>query len=96
MHHRRFYVYIMTNKPQGVLYIGVTNDIARRVWEHQQKIHDGFTARYNLDKLVYCEEIPSIEGAIMREKRLKRWNRDWKISLIEDVNPEWKDLSKEF
>ena len=87
-----FYVYIMTNRIYGTLYIGVTNDIARRVWEHKEGVVAGFTKRYGLKMLVYFEEFDSISDAIRREKRLKQWNRAWKIALIEKQNPNWKDL----
>ena len=87
-----FYVYIMTNRIYGTLYIGVTNDIARRVWEHKEGVVAGFTKRYGLKMLVYFEEFESISDAIRREKRLKQWNRAWKIALIEKQNPNWKDL----
>ena len=88
-----YYVYIMTNKPRGVLYVGVTNDIARRTYEHGLGQGSTFTKRYNLTKLVYVEVFDYIEEAILREKRLKNWHRDWKLSLIESVNPQWNDLT---
>jgi putative endonuclease len=87
-----FYVYTMTNRIYGTLYIGVTNDIARRVWEHKEGVVAGFTKRYGLKMLVYFEEFDSISDAIRREKRLKQWNRAWKIALIEKQNPNWEDL----
>lgn len=86
------YVYIMTNKKRGRLYIGVTNDIIRRTYEHRNKLIDGFTKRYNLTKLVYFEEISGQIEAIEREKFLKKAFRNYKISLIEKQNPEWNDL----
>ena len=88
----KFYVYIITNKPKGVLYIGMTNDLTRRVYEHKQKIIEGFGKRYNLNKLVYVEEHGAPLDAITREKQLKNWHRDWKIELIESINPQWNDL----
>ena len=91
---KSYYVYILTNKTNNVLYIGVTNDLERRVYEHKNKLVEGFTAKYNLSKLVYFEETGSIESAILREKQLKRWHRDWKINLIKENNPEFNDLSK--
>jgi putative endonuclease len=87
-----FYVYIMANRRYGTLYIGVTNDIARRAFEHREGTVDGFTKKYGLKLLVYYEELQSISDAIHREKRLKHWNREWKIALIEEHNPNWDDL----
>jgi len=92
----QYYVYILTNKFNKVLYIGVTNNLARRVFEHKNKLVEGFTERYNLMKLVYYEVTPNIESAIKREKQLKNWHRNWKINLITQFNPEWEDLSKGF
>jgi putative endonuclease len=89
---RTSHIYIITNKKNGVLYIGVTSDLSKRIWEHKNKITKGFAAKYNLDKLVYCEHYESIEEAITREKILKNWKRDWKIKLIEAANPHWNDL----
>jgi putative endonuclease len=82
----------MTNRPNGTLYIGVTNDIARRAWEHREGPQNGFTRRYGLKLLVYIEEYDSISTAIAREKRLKHWNREWKVALIEEHNAGWEDL----
>ncbi|MBI5407624.1 MAG: GIY-YIG nuclease family protein [Nitrospirae bacterium] len=93
---KQYFVYILTNKSNKVLYIGVTNDLIRRIYEHKTKLVDGFTKKYNLMKLVYYETTGDIECAIRREKQLKNWHRDWKINLITEHNPEWKDLSKEF
>ncbi len=89
----QYFVYILTNKSNKVLYIGVTNNLERRMYEHKTKLIDGFTKKYNLTKLVYFEETSDIGIAIEREKQLKNWHRDWKISLITDSNPDWKDLS---
>ena len=86
------FVYMMTNKPRGTLYIGVTNDLVRRVWEHKNHLCPGFTDRYNLERLVFLEQHDGPSAAIQREKNLKRWLRDWKIALIEAHNPEWRDL----
>jgi putative endonuclease len=86
------WVYIMTNWPFGTLYIGVTNDIARRAWEHRQGMASAFTARHGLDRLVYMERHEEIETAIQRETRLKHWRRSWKLDLIEAQNPGWEDL----
>jgi len=93
---RQYYVYILTNRYNNVLYIGVTNNLVRRTYEHKNKLVEGFSKRYNLIKLVYYETTGSIESAIEREKQLKNWHRDWKINLINQFNPEWKDLSNDF
>ena len=85
-------VYIITNKNNTVLYVGVTSDLKKRVWEHKKKLVDGFTKKYNINKLVYFESCDSMEQAIEREKRIKKWNRQWKVEMIEDKNPNWKDL----
>jgi len=93
---RSYYVYILSNKKNGTLYIGVTNDLMRRIFEHKNKSISGFTKRYNLTKLIYYEMTDDIVAAIEREKRLKRWNRQWKIELIEKENPGWNDLAQEW
>jgi len=93
---RQYYVYILTNKSNNILYIGVTNDLIRRIFEHKNKLVEGFTKKYNLLKLVYYEATNDIESAINREKQLKNWHREWKINLINQFNPEWKDLSDDF
>ena len=86
-------VYIITNKPKGVLYIGFTKRLKERIHQHKNKVHPTtFSARYNLDKLVYFEKFQIEEEARLREKRMKKWNRDWKIELIEKANPDWMDL----
>jgi putative endonuclease len=90
-----YFVYILASKKNGTLYIGITNDLVERVWQHKNKIADGFTKDYNVDKLVYFEETPDVLGAITREKQLKKWNRVWKIRIIEEKNPDWKDLYNE-
>jgi putative endonuclease len=95
MKMNEYFVYIVTNKANKVLYIGVTNNLERRMYEHRNKMIDGFTKRYNLTKLVYFEETSDVRSAIEREKQLKNWHRDWKIKLIDNFNPEWKDLSVE-
>jgi putative endonuclease len=87
-----FYVYILSSKRNGTLYIGVTSNLIKRVWEHKNKLVEGFTEKYGVDKLVYYEQFQDAEYAIRREKRLKKYNRKWKIDLIEKVNPNWKDL----
>ena len=89
------YVYIITNKTNGTLYIGVTNNLIRRIYEHKNKLIKGFSSKYNLDRLVYYEIFEDETNAIQREKTLKNWNRNWKKDLIENVNPEWKDLYNE-
>jgi putative endonuclease len=87
-----YFVYLMASKRSGTLFIGVTNDLARRTYEHKAKHHIGFTSRYGVDRLVWYEQFEDIRDAIDREKALKKWRRAWKITLIEDMNPEWKDL----
>ena len=89
------YVYIVTNKPFGTLYIGVTSDLVKRIWEHKEKKIDGFTKKYNLTRLVYYEIHERIDEAIHREKQMKEWNRNWKLRQIIDKNPDWKDLYEE-
>jgi len=90
---KQYYVYIMTNFANTTFYIGVTNDLRRRVLEHKNKIVEGFTSKYNIDKLVYFEGTEDLEAALNREKQLKRWHRNWKMGLISEVNPDLKDLS---
>jgi putative endonuclease len=90
---KQYYVYIMTNRSK-TLYTGVTNDLMRRVYEHKNKMVDGFTKKYNITKLVYYEETDDVQAAIAREKQIKGWLRKKKMALIESVNPEWKDLSE--
>jgi putative endonuclease len=87
--------YIITNKLRGVLYIGVTNNLERRIIEHKNKIIEGFSTKYNLGRLVYYDVSSDIEAAILREKQLKKWDRNWKIKLIEENNPNWDDLSQD-
>jgi putative endonuclease len=87
-----YYVYILASRPYGTLYVGVTNDLVRRVHEHREELADGFTKKYGVKCLVYYELFDSIEMAIRREKSVKRWARDWKIALIERDNPHWADL----
>ena len=87
-----FYVYLLASKPYGTLYVGITSNIAKRVWEHKSQAVPGFTARYAVDTLVWFEAHDSVEAAIRREKQIKEWKRDWKISLIEGDNPHWVDL----
>ena len=89
---RTYWVYILASKLGGTLYIGVTNDLVRRVYEHRMGLADGFTKKYGIHRLVYFEPHGDIESAIRREKRLKKWKRAWKIRLIEQANPNWDDL----
>ena len=95
MGSRQYYVYILASRIGGTLYIGVTNDLIRRVGEHRLKITESFTKRHDVTRLVYFEVFEEIEQAIHREKRLKKWPRAWKISLIEKDNPNWIDLYPE-
>ena len=85
-------VYILASRPNGTLYVGVTSDIARRVWEHKSDVVEGFTKRYDVRTLVYYEIHATMPDAILREKQMKRWNRTWKILLIQQLNPRWRDL----
>jgi len=87
-----YYTYILASKPRGTLYVGVTNNLVRRIWEHREDLQAGFTQKYGVHMLVWFEEHATIESAIRREKRLKHWNRAWKVDLIEKTNPEWRDL----
>ena len=86
------WVYIMTNHAKGVLYVGVTSDLSRRAWEHREGLIAGFTKRYGLKRLVYYEQYDDIRVASQREKNIKHWSRAWKVRLILDFNPEWRDL----
>ena len=89
---RYFYVYIMTNAPYGTLYVGITNDLIRRAWEHREGLVDGFTRKHQLHRLVWYEQHATAYDAISREKLIKKWHRDWKVNLIQASNPEWDDL----
>jgi putative endonuclease len=89
---KQFCVYIVTNRPRGTLYIGVTSNVVQRIAQHREKVVEGFTAKYGLDRVVWYEMHDEAESAILREKQLKKWNRLWKIELIEKMNPEWRDL----
>ena len=91
----QYFVYILTNKYNNVLYVGVSNNLIRRVYEHKNKLISGFTSKYNVNKLVYYEVHSSIFDAIKREKEIKGWKREKKIAVINSFNPEWKDLYKE-
>ena len=92
---RSYYVYILANRIGGTLYIGVSNDLVRRVYEHKSGVAEGFTKDYGVNRLVYFECFDEVEAAIQREKRLKKWPRAWKIALIEKDNPDWIDLYPE-
>ena len=89
---RQFYVYILANKRNGTLYVGVTSDLVKRTWEHKQDLIEGFTRKYGVKTLVYYEVHQGSETAITREKQIKKWERAWKIRLIEKDNPDWADL----
>ncbi|WP_347925701.1 GIY-YIG nuclease family protein [Pontimicrobium sp. SW4] len=92
----QYYLYLLSNKYNGTLYIGVTNDLERRTFEHKNKLIEGFTKNYGLNRLVYFETYQNINDAIKREKNMKKWKREWKIKLIEEDNPNWSDLSKDW
>lgn len=89
------YVYILASRPYGTLYIGVTSDLIKRVWQHREGLVAGFTKRHDVKHLVWYETHTDITAAITREKQLKHWNRDWKINLIQSANPSWRDLYSE-
>ena len=88
----KYYVYILASKRHGTLYIGVTNDLVRRVYEHKNDLVEGFTKKYSIHLLVYYEQYNNVESAIQRERQMKKWNRQWKIRRIEGLNPGWRDL----
>jgi len=92
---KSYYVYILASKRNGTLYIGITSDLIKRVYEHKNSLVDGFTKKYKVHELVYFEETSDAQSAIKREKQLKAWKRSWKIKLIESKNIDWKDLYKE-
>ena len=92
MDERQYYVYILASERYGTLYIGVTNDLVRRVWEHKNDVLEGFSQEYSTHRLVWYEVHEDPYEAITREKRLKKWNRDWKVNLIQTTNPSWDDL----
>lgn len=89
---KQYYVYILASDRNGTLYVGVTSDLVKRIWQHKNKVADGFTEKYGVAKLVYFEETSNVESAIAREKQLKNWQRKWKLELIEKFNPQWEDL----
>jgi putative endonuclease len=92
---KQYYIYILTNQYHTVFYVGVTNNLIRRVYEHKNKLVKGFTAKYNINKLVYYEVFSDVRDAIYREKQIKSWSGKKKIEMIEKFNPEWKDLYEE-
>ncbi|MDE3060355.1 MAG: GIY-YIG nuclease family protein [Pseudomonadota bacterium] len=91
-----YYVYLLTNKAYGLFYVGITDDLVRRIWEHIHGMRDGFTKKYGIHRLVHYEVFDNVQDAMNRENRLKRWNRTWKIEMIEKNNPEWNDLYNVF
>ena len=91
----QYYIYILTNR-SGTLYVGVTNDLERRIYEHKNKLLPGFTSKYNVTRLAHFEETSDVESAIAREKQIKGWRREKKVALIESSNPQWRDLSLEW
>jgi putative endonuclease len=95
MYERTYWVYILASSRNGTIYVGVTNNLSRRVWEHREGTADGFTKRYSVKRLVYYEAYPDIRNAIQREKNIKKWPRSWKMALIEKENREWRDLYDE-
>jgi putative endonuclease len=92
MINKSYYIYILSSSKRGTLYIGVTNNLIRRITEHKKEINNGFTSKYHIKDLVYFEQTDNIESALQREKQIKKWNRQWKIELIEANNPKWNDL----
>jgi putative endonuclease len=92
---KEFYVYILASKPNGTLYTGVTSNLIQRVWQHKHDVIQGFTRKYNVKILVYYEVHENAESALTRENKIKRWRRTWKLGLIENSNPEWRDLYEE-
>ena len=94
--HHQYFVYLLASKIRGTLYIGVTNDLQRRVYEHKMEIQKGFTQKYGVHKLVYFETFQNVNEAIERENNMKKWKRDWKIKLIEKENKPWLDLAKDW
>lgn len=94
MSQKQYFIYIMASKRNGTIYIGVTNHLASRVWQHKNNILEGFTKKHNVHILVYFEQYANIHLVIKREKQIKKWNRRWKLELIEENNPKWEDLYK--
>lgn len=91
---KQYCVYLLASRKNGTLYCGVTSDLSKRIWEHKQGAVEGFTNKYEVKNLVWFEVHESAESAITREKQIKKWNRDWKVRMIEEANPEWADLSE--
>jgi putative endonuclease len=91
---KHYFIYILSSKNK-VLYVGMTDNLARRIYEHKQRLVEGFTKEYNVDRLVYYEILPDLKSVVKREKQLKNWHREWKINLIESMNKGWKDLYSE-
>ena len=96
MTDRTYYVYLLTNWNNKVIYVGITNDLERRIYEHKEKFVKGFTEKYNVNKLVYYEQTPDINAALNREKEIKKWHREKKNRLVVNTNPLWRDLSEDF
>jgi putative endonuclease len=96
MTDRTYYVYLLTNWNNKVIYVGITNDLERRIYEHKEKFVKGFTEKYNVKKLVYYEQTPDINAALNREKEIKKWRREKKNRLVVNTNPLWRDLSEDF
>ncbi len=92
MNEKGFYVYILAKAQNSTFYVGMTSDLAKRIWEHKNEVADGFTKKYSIKMLVYYEQHETAEAAITRKKQFKKWNRTWKMRLIEEQNPHWKDL----
>ena len=92
MTEKNYYVYILCNQKNGTLYVGITSDLIKRIWQHKNESVEGFTKKYGLKRLVHFEQYKDVKEAILREKRIKKWNRQWKINLIEKNNPSWDDL----
>ena len=96
MSQKTYYTYILANKRNGTLYVGITSDLEKRIVQHKTKMFEGFTEKYDVNRLVYFETTDDVGYAIAREKKIKRWNRKWKLELIEKMNPEWEDLAKDW
>lgn len=92
MTEKNFYVYMMASKKNGTIYVGVTSDLKKRVWQHKNNVVEGFTEKYDVHNLVWYEHHENAESAITKEKRMKDWHREWKIKRIVEMNPNWKDL----